>query len=202
MDLKMNFDLDKIRNIDPKNMGSAPLFIRIGAMLLAVAAILGAGYYFDTQPQREILAREEAKEPPLRQTFEDKQRRAANLEALKQQLEEMERTFGALLQQLPNQTEIPGLLVDVSQTALASGLEIELFRPGGESKKGFYAELPIALRMKGGYHDFGNFVSGVAALPRIVTIGDVTLTPNSDDGSKMTFTATAKTYRYVEGSDG
>ncbi|SEP85213.1 type IV pilus assembly protein PilO [Ectothiorhodospira magna] len=196
-----NFDFNDLNNIDLKNIGNAPLPIRVMVLVLLSALLLGGGYWFFIKDQIERLHQVEAREPPLRQQFETKQRRAANLDAHKEQLEEMRRNFGTLLRQLPNQTEIPNLLVDVSQTALSAGLEIELFRPGNEVRRGFYAENPIRLRMKGNYEQVAHFTSGVAALPRIVTLHDINLRP--DQGShRLTIEATAKTYRYLEGSDG
>jgi type IV pilus assembly protein PilO len=186
-----------LSNIDLKNLGSTPFAVRLFFIVVLCAAIGGAGYYFDTRGQLEQLEIVQAKEEDLRRTFEAKQRKAANLEAYKVQLEEMRRSFGTMLRQLPSKTEIPGLIVDISQTGLASGLEIELFKPLAEGKRGFYAEKPIQLRVKGSYHEFGNFASGVASLPRIVTLHDITL--RSVTGTDvMTMDATAKTYRYLE----
>ena len=162
--------------------------------------MIGAGYYFDTKGLLANLDREERKETQLRQKFETEQRKVANLEELKQQLEEMRRSFGAMLRQLPSKTEIPNLIVDISQTGLSAGLEIELFRPEAEVRKGFYAEKPIELRVIGNYHQMGNFVSGVAALPRIVTLHDITMEPMDDGRLKME--ATAKTYRYLDDQSG
>lgn len=190
-------DFAELNNIDLRNITTAPLPIRIGVVLILCVAIVGAGVYFDTQEQLAQLEKTEAKEGDLRQKFEIKQKKAANLQAYKDQLVEMRRTFGDLLRQLPNKTEIPGLIVDVSQTGLASGLEIDLFKPGNEVKREFYAEKPIQLKVKGGYHEFGSFVSGVAKLPRIVTLHNIALNP-SKDGKIMTMSALAKTYRYLD----
>ena len=134
-------------------------------------------------------------EKEKKEVFEGKQRKAANLEPLREQLEEMKQSFGAMLRQLPNQAEIDALLVDISQTGLASGLEFELFKPGAETQAEFYAEKPIKIRVRGRYHEFGEFVSGVAALPRIVTQHDIEITPAKND---LVMDATAKTYRYLE----
>ncbi|MEN8131985.1 MAG: type 4a pilus biogenesis protein PilO [Pseudomonadota bacterium] len=190
-------DLAALNNIDLNTISTAPLPIRIGAIVILCVAIIGAGYYFDTQDQLVELEKVETREGELRDKFESKQKKAANLEDYKKQLEEMRRTFGALLRQLPSKTEIPSLIVDVSQTGLASGLEIDLFRPESEIKKDFYAEKPIHLKVKGGYHEFGKFASGVAALPRIVTLHNIALNPGKE-GSNMTMSATAKIYRYLE----
>jgi type IV pilus assembly protein PilO len=157
------------------------------------------------------LDRAEKREQELRLDFEKKQARAANLDAYKQQLAEMRESFGAMLQQLPNKTEVAELLVDVSQAGLSSGLEFELFQPTGEQPKEFYAELPIKLGVIGHYHEFGNFISQLAALPRIVTIHDISISPKTGRGGVrrgadageqgkrlLKMEATAKTYRYLE----
>jgi type IV pilus assembly protein PilO len=150
------------------------------------------------------LLKAEADELDLRAQFESKQQRAANLDAYKAQLAEMERSFGAMLRQLPGKTEVPNLLVDISQTGLAAGLQEKLFQPGSEKSNGFYAELPIKIRLVGTYHDFGNFVSGIAALPRIVTLHDIQITPMDAKGGydNLTMDVTAKTYRYIEDEGG
>jgi type IV pilus assembly protein PilO len=152
---------------------------------------------------RPVLQKAEADEADLRSQFENKQQRAANLDAYKTQLADMERGFGAMLRQLPGKTEVPNLLVDISQTGLAAGLSEKLFQPGTEKSNGFYAELPIKIRLVGSYHQFGAFVSGIAALPRIVTLHDIEITPVSDRGGggsydNLTMDVTAKTYRYIE----
>lgn len=184
-------------NWDFNEAGNWPFPIKVSAILLACILVAGAWVYFDTLDQVASLESVEKKEAVLRQAFESKQQKAANLEAYKQQLKDMQEQFGAMLLQLPSKTEIAELLVDVSQTGLASGLEFDLFQPLGESKRDFYAEKPINLRVTGTYHEFGNFVSGLAALPRIVTLHNVKLTPQGKT-DKMTMTATAKTYRYLD----
>jgi type IV pilus assembly protein PilO len=188
--------LSDLNNVDFNNIGTAPLAVKVIIVALVAAAIIGLGFYFDTKDQLANFDIAKAKESELRSTFEIKVKKAANLEEHKAQLEEMRRTFGTLLRQLPSKTEIPALIVDISQTALASGLEVKLFRPGNESEKEFYAEKPIELVMDGDYHQFGLFASEVAALPRIVTLHNIELSPNSD-GGKMTMNASAKTYRYL-----
>ena len=190
--------LSELRNLDFNNIGTAPLPVKVIVVVFVAALIIGAGFYFDTKDQLTDLERHEAKEVELKQTFEVKAKKAANLEEYKEQLEEMRRTFGTLLRQLPSKTEIPALIVDISQTGLASGLEILLFKPGGEVEKEFYAEKPIELVMKGDYHQFGLFASEVAALPRIVTLHDIKLEPGDDKSKKMTMNALAKTYRYLD----
>ena len=169
----------------------------IGIIFLVVA--LFAAYYFVWQNQRPELLRAQQEEQELRQTFEQKQRKAANFEAYKEQLKDMERSFGAMLRQLPGKTEVPSLLVDISQTGLAAGLQEKLFQPAGEVRRDFYAELPIKIRLTGSYHQLGNFVSGIAALPRIVTLHDIEIKPESKDSlDQLVLDVTAKTYRYLE----
>jgi type IV pilus assembly protein PilO len=194
-------NLQDLNNIDLKTIGTAPAAVKGIAIAVIVIAILGAGYWFVIKDQMERLDRVQAEETQLRQTFETRQRRAANLQAYKDQLEEMRRTFGTMLRQLPSRTEIPSLLVDISQTALSSGLEIDLFRPQAEQRRGFYAEAPIQLRMHGSYEQMAEFTSGVASLPRIVTLHDVVIRP-TQDGTRLTMEATAKTYRYLDETDG
>jgi type IV pilus assembly protein PilO len=195
-------DLSDINELDLNNIGEWPLLIKAIVILIVCIAIGAAVYYFDTQAQLRRLDQERAKELDLRKTFETKQRKAANLDAYRQQLEEMKESFGAMLRQLPDKTEVAALLVDVSQTGLAAGLEFELFQPEGEQSKDFYAELPINIRVTGRYHEFGRFISGLAALPRIVTIHNVKISnPAGERGaedSKLLLEAQVKTYRYLD----
>ncbi len=191
-------NLEELSNIDPSSPGDWPGVIKAAAILLLCAAVGGAGYYFDTQHQIKALETAEQEEVSLKADFEKKQAKAANYERYKQQVEEMKQSLGAMLRQLPNKTEVANLLVDVSQTGLGAGLEFELFDPGSESPQDFYAELPITLRVKGGYHEFGDFVSGLAALPRIVTIHDISI---SGSGQELTLSAKAKTYRYLDAEE-
>ncbi len=184
-------------DVDFSNIGTAPLAVKIVVVALVSAAIIGLGFYLDTKDQLAKYDSIKAKEIELRNTFEIKIKRAANLEKHKAQLEEMHQTFGTLLRQLPSKTEIPALIVDISQTALASGLEVKLFKPGNETEKEFYAEKPIQLLLQGDYHQFGLFASEVAALPRIVTLHNLKLAPDNESG-KMTMNASAKTYRYLD----
>ena len=173
------------------------------ALIFAVVTIF-AWYMFVWNSDRPELLKAEADEQDLRAQFETKQQRAANLDAYRAQLSEMERSFGAMLRQLPGKTEVPNLLVDISQTGLAAGLQEKLFQPGSEKSNGFYAELPIKIKLVGSYHDFGNFVSGIAALPRIVTLHDIQITPvDAKSGyDNLTMDVTAKTYRYIEDEGG
>ncbi len=190
-------DFAELKNVNLTNIGTSPLWVKVLLIGIVCIAILFTGYWLHHKNQLEDLKRVQAKEVELRTTFENKAEKAANLEPYKVQLEEMRRTFGTLLRQLPSKTEIPALIVDISQTGLASGLEIELFKPNSESRKEFYAEKPISLRVKGNYHQFGTFASEIAALPRIVTLHNISLTP-AGKNKDMAMTATAKTYRYLE----
>lgn len=190
---EINWDLD--------NAGKWPLPIKVGTIILFVILTIGLWIYLDTQDQLAELEAAEKKELDLRAEFERKQKKAVNLEAYKQQLVEMEESFGAMLRQLPNKTEVADLLVDVSQTGLASGLEFELFKPQGEVPKDFYAELPISVRVVGDYLEFGSFVSGLASLPRIVTVHDAKLSPIKG-GEQLRMEATVKTYRYLDEDEG
>ena len=197
----MNLDID-INSLDFNNIGSWPAALRAVVIALLCSGLLFLGYYLDISDQLLTLEQVEAKEDTLKATFEKKQAKAANLDAYKQQMEEMERTFGTLLQQLPGKTEVAELLVDVSHAGIQSGLEFELFKPSAEQPKEFYAELPIQLRVIGTAHEFGSFVSSIAALPRIVTLHDLTITTKSkkkqEKGGQLTMSATAKTYRYLD----
>ena len=190
---------DELRNLDLKNIGQASRPIRIGLVVFVCVVLLGLAYYYDTSPQLESLEVAEKQEIELKRSFEVKWEKASNLELYKVQLEEMRKRFAALRMQLPSQTEIPGLIVDISQTGLSSGLEIDLFRPGEELNKDFYAEKPISLKVRGTYDEIARFASGVAALPRIVTLQDVAITPTTD--GELLMEATAKTYRYLAGED-
>jgi len=201
MDLsKLNeIDLNDIDINDLKKIGSAPAPVKIIIIVLVCVLAAGAGIYFHTNEQLKVLEKAEAEEKTLRRTFDKKQSKAANLEAYAQQLEEMKKSFGALLRQLPNKTEIESLLTDISQTGIASGLEIEFFKPEGLSPKEFYAEFPIKLRVTGRYHEFGKFVSGVAALPRIVTMRNISIQKvDKDSGVRLQMEVTAVTYQYLD----
>ena len=193
---------DQLKSIDPRDVGRWPLPVRgfFVTVIFAVFAAMG-WYLFVWNDDRPVLQKAEADEVDLRAQFETKQQRAVNLEAYKAQLAEMERSFGAMLRQLPGKTEVPNLLVDISQTGLAAGLQEKLFQPGAEKGNGFYAELPIRIRLVGTYHEFGVFVSGIAALPRIVTLDDIQIAPIAEKNGgydNLTMDVTAKTYRYIE----
>ena len=198
-------ELSDLNDLELSNIGEWPILAK-AVVIVVLCGLLGyAWYYFIVRDQIARLDGVKAEEVTLRQTFEDKQDKAANLEAYEQQLAEMEESFGAMVRQLPDRTEVAGLLVDVSQTGLAAGLEFELFQPSGEQNKDFYAELPIRMRVNGRYHEFGRFISGLAALPRIVTIHDVKITaPGGSNAAgnagdlRLGMEATVKTYRYLE----
>jgi type IV pilus assembly protein PilO len=188
---------EDLNELDLSNIGDWPVAVK-GVIVVILCAIVGVAWYFlDIEEQYTALARVEGTEQDLREDFERKQVKAANLGAYRAQLEEMEESFGAMLRQLPNRTEVADLLVDVSQTGLAAGLEFELFQPQGEVPRDFYAELPIRLRVVGDYHALGEFVSGLAALPRIVTIHDVKIVPQRARNG-LVMEATARTYRYLD----
>jgi type IV pilus assembly protein PilO len=195
--------VDELRTLDPQDPGRWPLPIRIGAVAIWFVVLTGALSYFVVWNQKQPeLERAEAEEVSLRTEFKDKHSKAVNLEVYKGQLKDIERSFGALLRQLPGKTEVPNLLVDISQTGLAAGLEEKLFQPAAEQKRDFYAELPFRIRLTGSYHEFGEFVSGIAALPRIVTLHDIEIKPSSTNKDsppdELTLDLTAKTYRYLD----
>ena len=195
-------DID-LNNLDLSNIGSWPLAVK-GAIIAAVAVgVLALGYFLDIQTQQEKLEQNISEEKRLKEDFEIKQAKAANLDAYKAQMVEMEDSFGAMIRQLPSKTEVEDLLVDISQTGLASGIEFQLFKPLAEKHIEFYAELPITLKMTGTYHQFGEFVSGIAALPRIVTLENISLKGAGAKSKKDTLTmdVTAKTYRYLDESE-
>ena len=199
------------RNLDFQNVGGFPTSVKAVACVLLFAILLAAGWYFKISDQQDELAQKRTQEDSLKKEFHEKQTKVVNLDALRQQLDDMRDMLRQLLRQLPSKTEMPELLVDVSQTALSAGLETQLFQPEAETvKEGFYAEKPIKLRMIGTYHQFGSFISGVAALPRVVilTMHDVALKPTAAAkpgalaNGQLTLEGTVKTYRYVEDDEG
>ena len=192
--------VEELKSLDVNDVGRWPLLFRAAVILIAFAAVLAVGIWFtiikDKRPQ---LLRAQEDEQALHVTFENKQRKAANYDAYKAQLAQIEQSFGTMLRQLPGETEIPSLIVDVSQTGLASGLQEKLFQPQPEIPRDFYAEKPIKIRLSGGYHEIANFVSGVAALPRIVTLHNINITPeNQDSFDRLSIEVTAQTYRYLD----
>jgi type IV pilus assembly protein PilO len=192
--------LDELRSLDPRDPSRWPLAVRVAAVAVCFLVLtLALSYFFVWDEQRPELQRREDAEQGLRSEFKTKHAKAVNLEVYKQQLKDIERSFGALLRQLPGKTEVPNLLVDISQTGLSAGLEEKLFQPQPEQKKDFYAELPIKISLTGSYHEFGEFVSGIAALPRIVTLHDIEIkSVNKDAYDQLTLDLTAKTYRYLD----
>ena len=195
--MSSKIDLSKL---DMNNPSGWPLPIKALACVFLGLLIIGISWWMFVSDRRDILAASEAKEQTLRSEFEDKQGRAANLEPLKQQLAQMELMLQQMLRQLPSKNEMPDLIVDISQTALATGITNELFQPGAETAKEFYAEKPIKLRMVGTYHQFGAFVSGVASLPRVVimTMHNISLTPKAGKPGQLVLQGTVKTYRYLD----
>jgi type IV pilus assembly protein PilO len=192
--------MEELRSLDPRDPGRWPLPVLAAAVAITFFLVALLGWYFLVwDGQRPELQRREDEEQQLRQEFKDKHAKAVNLDVYKQQLKDIERSFGALLRQLPGKTEVPSLLVDISQTGLAAGLQEKLFQPEPEQKRDFYAELPIKIKLTGSYHQFGEFVSGIAALPRIVTLHDIKITPDNKDAyDQLSLELTAKTYRYLD----
>src|SRR5262245_26937473 len=189
--------LDDLRRLDPKNIGNWPLGPKLGTLVILLALILFLSYWFDWQHQMEELDTHRSEEAQLRQTFLDKKRQAINLEAYRKQLDDIEKSFGALLKQLPSKSEMDALLTDINQAGLGRGLQFELFKPAaGESMSEFYAELPIQLKISGGYHDFGAFATDISKLSRIVTLNDIALAAGKD--GVITMDSVAKTYRYLD----
>ena len=185
------------RYLDPKRIGTAPILVKFGVLLVVLLLIAGASYWFDWQDQIEKINNEATKEQTLRKTFLTKKNEAINLPAYQKQLEDIEKQFGALLKQLPGKSEMDALLTDINQAGLGRGLQFELFKPaGGETRRDFYAELPITIRITGNYHDIGAFASDISKLSRIVTLNDIGLT-TSAKGS-LALDATAKTFRYLD----
>ena len=193
--------IEQIRELDPNDPGRWPLAFRIGAIgLIFLVATIVMAYFLAWKPKKPELEAAQAEEQTLLTTLEQKARKAANLDAYKAQLAEMEQSFGAMLRKLPNKTEVPNLLTDISQQGSGAGLEQRLFQPAQQVNKDFYAELPIKMRLTGTFHSIGAFVSGIAALPRIVTLHDVEITSASKDRGvdQLQLDVTAKTYRYLD----
>ena len=192
--------VEELQSLDANDVGRWPFAFRAAVIAIVFVAVTALGTYFfivkDKHPQ---LQRAEQAEEDLRKVFENKQRKAANYDAYEAQLAQIEQTFGTMLRQLPGETEIPNLIVDISQTGLAAGLQEKLFVPQSEIPKDFYAEKPIQIRLSGSYHEIGNFVSSIASLSRIVTLHDITITPESTDAfDRLSMDVTAKTYRYID----
>jgi len=189
--------LDELRRLNPRDIGSWPVLPKLGALLLLIILIMVAGYWFDWANQWDELTAARAKESSLRDQFLDKKRQAINLEAYRKQLADIEQSFGAMLKQLPNKSEMEALLSDINQAGLGRGLQFELFKPAAqEVMSDFYAELPITIKLAGNYHDIGHFASDVSQLSRIVTLNNIAL--SSDKEGKLIMDATARTYRYLD----
>lgn len=188
--------LAEFRDLDPKDIGSWPRTPRVASLLALLAGLLVAGWWFDWSGQLEELDGKRQQETKLKEEFLAKKRQAVNLEEYRKQLGEIDRSFGALLKQLPNKAEMESLLIDINQAGLGRGLQFDLFRPGTESIKDFYAQLPIQLKLTGSYHDLGAFAGDVAKLSRIVTLSDITL--ENGTGGNLKMDATATTFRYLD----
>jgi type IV pilus assembly protein PilO len=188
--------LDELKRLDPKKIGSWPILPKLAILLLSLVGIVVGSYFFDWQDQIAAIDAERAKEDQLRTTYVDKKKQAIVLPEYRKQLVDIESQFGALLKQLPGKSEMDALLTDINQAGLGRGLQFDLFRPAAsESRRDFYAELPITIKVTGNYHDLGAFASDIGKLSRIVTLNDITLTPS---GSVLTMDATAKTFRYLD----
>ena len=195
--------LDDFNNIDFKNAGSLPMPVKLVLLGFLFLILLGLGYWFLWSPAIDEFNQAKAKEVELRQVFLTKKSQAIKVEAYKQQMIDIEKTFGALLKQLPDKSQMDGLLTDINQAGLGRGLEFDLFKPGQESVADFYAEMPIQIKIKGNYHDIGAFATDISKLSRIVTLNDMSIAPMNKDSkdSMLTMDAVAKTYRYLDSSE-
>ncbi|NWG32449.1 MAG: type 4a pilus biogenesis protein PilO [Rhodocyclaceae bacterium] len=189
--------IEDFRTLDPKDPGAWPLIPRIVILIGLFLLLVAAAAWFGWQAQYEELDAKRQEEAKLKEDWLAKKKQAVNLDAYRNQLGEIERSFGALLKQLPNAAEMESLLVDINQAGLGRGLQFELFKPGSEVVKDFYAELPITINLTGSYHDFGYFAGDIAKLPRIVTLNDINIAPGKS-GDGLTMSATAKTFRYLD----
>ena len=192
--------VEELKSLDINDVGRWPFVFRAAVIALIFVAVTVLGIWFTiVKDKSPVLGRAQQEEQELKIAFENKQRKAANYDAYRAQLSQIEQSFGTMLRQLPGETEIPSLIVDISQTGLAAGLQEKLFRPEAEIPRDFYAEKPIRIRLSGGYHEIANFVSGIAALPRIVTLHNIDITrENNDDYDRLSLEVTAQTYRYLE----
>ena len=195
--------LDDFNNIDFKNMGSLPMPVKMVLLSVLFLILLGLGYWFLWSDQLAEIDQAKAKEQDLRKVFLDKKAQAVKVEAYKQQMVDIEKTFGALLKQLPDKSQMDGLLTDINQAGLGRGLEFDLFKPGQETVSDFYAEMPIQIKIRGNYHDIGAFATDISKLSRIVTLNDLSIAPIGKDSkdSMLSLDATAKTYRYLDSSE-
>lgn len=195
----MAMTLDDLKRLDPKKIGSWPILPKLVVLLLVLVVIVGVSYWFDWDDQINRIKAEAQKEEGLRKTFLTKKSEAINLPAYQKQLEDIEKQFGALLKQLPGKSEMDALLTDINQAGLGRGLQFELFKPAAsETRRDFYAELPITIKITGSYHDIGAFASDISKLSRIVTLNDVGLTPGGAKGGGLVLDATARTFRYLD----
>ena len=195
--------LDDFSNIDFKNLGSLAMPVKLVLLSLIFLVLLGLGYWFLWSDQMAGIDQAKAKEQELRKVFLDKKAQAVKVEAYKQQMVDIEKTFGALLKQLPDKSQMDGLLTDINQAGLGRGLEFDLFKPGQETVADFYAEMPIQIKIRGNYHDIGAFATDISKLSRIVTLNDLTIAPIGKDSKDtlLSLDATAKTYRYLDTSE-
>jgi len=195
--------LDDFNNIDFKNAGSLPTPVKLVLLGILFVIIVGLGYWFLWSPEIDAYDQAQAKEQELRQTFLAKKAQAVKIDAYRQQMIDIEKTFGALLKQLPDKSQMDGLLTDINQAGLGRGLEFELFKPGQEIVADFYAEMPIQIKIKGNYHDMGAFATDISKLSRIVTLNDLSIAPMNKDAkdSVLEMEAIAKTYRYLDSSE-
>lgn len=195
----MNQLLEQFKYLNPKDPGTWPVLPKLLALIATLAALVAAGYVLDWQGQVEELEAGAEQEAKLKEEYKNKKQQAVNLDLHRQQLREIDNSFGALLKQLPNKSQMDALLVDINQAGLGRGLQFELFKPApSETAKDFYAELPVSVRVTGGYHDMGQFASDIAQLSRIVTLNNITITPAGKDGSMLAMDTTAKTFRYLD----
>jgi type IV pilus assembly protein PilO len=195
----MNKLLDQFKYLNPKDPGTWPVLPKLLALIAILAALVATGYVADWQGQVEELAAGAGEETKLKDEYKNKKQQAVNLDLHRQQLREIDSSFGALLKQLPNKSQMDALLVDINQAGLGRGLQFELFKPAPqETMKDFYAELPVSVRVTGGYHDMGQFASDIAQLSRIVTLNDIVISPAGKDGSVLAMDTTAKTFRYLD----
>jgi type IV pilus assembly protein PilO len=195
----MNKLLEQFKYLNPKDPGTWPALPKLLALIAILAALVAGGYIADWQGQMDELVAGAAEESKLKEEFKGKKQQAVNLDLHRQQLREIDSSFGALLKQLPNKSQMDALLVDINQAGLGRGLQFELFRPAPkETAKDFYAELPVSVKVTGGYHDMGQFASDIAQLSRIVTLNDIGITPSGKDGSILAMETTAKTFRYLD----
>lgn len=192
-------NLSDLNSLDMKELAQAPIAVKGVMAAFIVLIILAIGYYVDWSPALDTLNTAKQEEQTLRDTYTTKKRQAINYEAYKKRLADTEKALAALLRQLPNKSEMDNLLADINQAGIGRGLEFDLFRPGSEASSDFYATLPVTIKVNGGYHDIGNFVSDIAKLPRIVTVHDIDLQPGKN--GKLTMNATIKTYRYLDESE-